>query len=134
MRIKYTGNSQIRKVGPYIWTRRPDGRVQEVTDPGCVADIVGHLGFEIADDEPLLQVGASRDRVAQMAVEAGIATLSALAELPAAKVKEIADLLSVTESDVKQWVKAAKALPATPEQETTPIDDKTPPVKEEPAS
>lgn len=128
MRIKYTGFSQIREVGPYSWTREPDGRVQEVDDPKVVSELMGHEGFEIADDEPLLQI-ASREQAELMGMF-GIAALSTLVELPAAKVKELAELLSVVESDVKQWVKAAKALLVTLAQETAPIEDNTMPAQE----
>jgi len=133
MRISYTGNSQIRQVDQYRWAQTDLDRVQEVDDPEVLTRLVGHAGFEIADDEPLLQV-ATLEQVQLMALS-GVATSETLATASAAKVKELAELLDVSESEIKKWIKAAKALPDPEEiepEEPDPDESQTDNIEPEP--
>jgi hypothetical protein len=54
MRIRYTGQCGVRRVGEYRWDRA-NAFVVEIADDRLAADLITQEGFEIAGDDPLAQ-------------------------------------------------------------------------------
>lgn len=108
MLIKYTGAMTIRTVGEITWTRQ--ARVQEVTDPLLIADLLTTRGFIVAPEEPLTAVVGGA--LPELALR-GVTTLPSLAQLTSKEIKELAESLGAAHSDVKEWVATARALTKT---------------------
>lgn len=111
MKFKFTGNPNTRRiVGDVIWSRENE-HVAEVTDPVLCVDLLTSPGneFEVAQDEPLMQVIQDFEKLADLALFE-IVSIEALAELNKQGITAMAEFSGHSEKEIRAWVTRAKQV------------------------